>query len=236
MAPILIQWRGDGPKQPIEKSRNRKLRSSAGSLDFQLFKQRMTNNQSSELEAQAARRKLQQVETEFNHAVTFRNCVFRDNYVTEEMGFPGIIENSFGSELNIVNCLFQDNSYGSSANPAHFGYAVRSYGPVHVESSCFMDNTFQTHGPIQVFGAAHTSMNNYVRSYQKDLTCNFLAVFASQDDTTDAKPVCFDSDATSCPFSQPPTMAPTQSSPTESPVNPPKEESKSVEPPNEGSK
>jgi hypothetical protein len=34
------------------------------------------------------------------------------------MGFAGIIENTFGSELKITNCLFEDNQYGDTNNPA----------------------------------------------------------------------------------------------------------------------
>jgi hypothetical protein len=36
--------------------------------------------------------------------------------VIENMGFPGIIENTFGSSLNIINCMFQDNVYGEEKN------------------------------------------------------------------------------------------------------------------------
>lgn len=35
-----------------------------------------------------------------------------------DMGFPGIIENTFGSELNVINCLFTDNKYGQEDNPS----------------------------------------------------------------------------------------------------------------------
>lgn len=38
--------------------------------------------------------------------------------MVKDMGFPGIIENSFGSELNVINCLFQDNVYGDENNAA----------------------------------------------------------------------------------------------------------------------
>lgn len=224
MAPILMQWRGDGPKVSIESTEERKLQSSTGSLATQ-FKERLPNSRE---ETKDVARKVQEVTPEYRHVVTFRNCVFRGNYVTENMAFPGVIENSFSSELNIINCLFQDNSYGTEKNPAPFGYAIRSYGPVYVESSCFMDNKFNAHGPIQVFMAPHTTINNYVKSSQEDLTCRFLAVFSTQDDTSKVKPVCFDADATSCPFSQPPTMAPTEPEPTNPPVAPAKENTKTT--------
>ena len=219
MAPILIQWRGDGPTVPVEAMRERKLRASTGPIAAQLFKQRLlTGNPSREaVNSVTGSRNLQLEEAEYHHAVTFRDCVFRGNYVTEKMGFPGVIENSFGSDLTIINCLFQDNEYGHANNPAPVGYAVRSYGSLRVESSCFMDNAFQSHGPVQVFGAPHTAVSNYVRSSQEDLTCEFLAVFSTQDDTTTATPVCFNSDASSCAFSQPPTIAPTRSPPTNKP-------------------
>ena len=213
-----MQWRGGGPKAPVSSTRDRKLRSSTGSLAALLFKERVTSAPASQEELESVRRRLQRTSSAYQQVVTFRNCVFRGNYVTENMGFPGIIENSFGSSLNIINCLFQDNTYGSNNNPAPFGYAVRSYGSLNVESSCFMDNTFLENGPVEVYGAPHTTSNNYVRSQQSNLTCDFLAVFSTQDDTSGIKPVCFQPGATSCPFSQPPTMAPTQPSRNLSPV------------------
>ena len=38
-------------------------------------------------------------EETLKHKVTFQDCVFRDNYVDSSMSFPGIIENSYNSEL-----------------------------------------------------------------------------------------------------------------------------------------
>lgn len=240
MAPVLMQWRGDGPTIPVESTtRERKLRSSAGSVAAQLFRHRVLSGPPSrdEVEAVVGTRKLQEEEPEFHQEVTFRNCVFRGNYVTDKMGFPGVIENSFGSDLKIINCLFQDNKYGQDNNAAPFGYAIRSYGPIHIESSCFMDNTFLAHGPVQVFGAPHTSVDNYVRSSQEDTTCDFLAVFSTRDDTSTDKPICFNSDATSCSFTQPPTMAPTFGPPTDPPVasNPTEDKTNNKTPSSSGS-
>jgi hypothetical protein len=168
-------------------------------------------------EDESQRRRLEAESTEFTHTVTFKGCVFRGNHVGVTQGFPGIIENSFRSKLNIENCIFQDNDYGEENNPFPFSYAVRSYGPVNLESSCFMDNTFQAHGPVQLFGARHTTLGNYVRTFQQDLTCDFMAVFAARDDTSDAAPVCFDSDASYCPVDEAPTPAPTRGPPTTPP-------------------
>ena len=213
MAPVLMQWRGEGPSVPTAASRDRMLRSGTPSSDSVLgqFKQRVLARTPMDHESES--RQLQVQETEFTHKVTFNGCVFRGNHVGAYKGFPGIIENSFRSVLNIESCIFQDNHYTEETNPAPFSYAVRSYGPIHVESSCFMDNSFQAHGPVQVFGAPHTTLGNYVRT-PIDLTCEFLAVFTARDDTTDATPVCFDSDASSCPVHQSPTLAPTRGPPT----------------------
>lgn len=212
MAPVLMQWRGEGPSVPVAASRERQLRTS-GMNDSTLaqFKRRMLGGTRSE--EISLRRRLQLEESEFTHTVTFQGCVFRGNRVGDNMGFPGIIENSFGSKVNIEECIFQDNHFSKRENPAPFSYAVRSYGPIHLESSCFMDNTFEHHGPVQVFGAPHTTSGNYVQS-GRGLTCDFLAVFASRDDTADAVPVCFDSEADSCPVPSSPTMAPTNGPPT----------------------
>jgi hypothetical protein len=218
MAPVLMQWRGEGPSVPTAASRDRKLRWATPSSDSVLgqFKQRVLSGTQTDHESE--RRQLQVQETEFTHKVTFNGCVFRGNHVGAYKGFPGIIENSFRSILNIDSCIFQDNHYTDETNPAPFSYAVRSYGPIHLESSCFMDNSFQKHGPVQVFGARHSSLGNYVRtsSLEEALTCEFLAVFVARDDTTDATPVCFDSDASSCPVNQSPTLAPTRGPPTTS--------------------
>lgn len=125
------------------------------------------------------------------------------------MSFPGIIENS-NSELVISNCLFQDNVYGDAENPANYGYAIRSFGPITLESTCFIDNVFLNHGPVLIYGAQYSASNNYVQSTQTDLTCEFLALFNSQDDREETPPTCETSDANSCSFTQPPTTAPTE--------------------------
>ncbi len=232
MVPVLIQWKGDGPTEPIELTRERQLRSSGGFIAARNLKLRvMTSPQNRDSDAIPAAmtdaRKLQLKETSYNHTVTFRDCVFQGNHLTEKMGFPGIIENSFTSELSIINCIFMGNRYGEANNPAPFGYAIRSFGPINVESSCFVGNTFRAHAPIQVFGAPHSSIGNYVDSSQDDLTCDFLAVFSSQDDTAEVKPICFDSDARSCPMKLPPTKAPT-SHPVDEQLNKPTSSSSSI--------
>lgn len=48
----------------------------------------------------------------------FSSLVMQDNFAVSTMGFAGIIENTFGSELKITNCLFEDNQYGDTNNPA----------------------------------------------------------------------------------------------------------------------
>lgn len=219
LSPVLIQWKGAGPSIPVETERERRLRSSADFASSHLLKQRLLSG-AAPIEPAAdtsGSRQLQSKQQEYTHSVTFRDCVFQGNHVTSKMGFPGIIENSFGSELHIVNCIFMNNRFGETDNPAPFGFAVRSFGPISVESSCFVGNTFRAHGPVQVYGAPHSSMQNYVASTQKDLTCNFIAVFSGQDDTSTSKPKCFDSDATTCPLKLPPTSAPTASPADETP-------------------
>lgn len=126
------------------------------------------------------------------------------------MSFPGIIENSHNSQLIVSNCLFQDNSYGEDGNPAPDGYAIRSFGPLTLESTCFIDNTFKNNGPILVYGAQYTASNNYVESDQSNLTCELSALFSSRDDASEENtPRCESSDAETCPFSQAPTITPT---------------------------
>jgi len=217
MAPVLIQWRGNGPSSQTSDARERQLRVSKGT-DSALaqFKRRILNTSPNGQDSH--RRHLQDQVRDFSHTVTFRACVFRGNHVGPKNGFPGVIENSFRSELIIQDSIFQDNIFGKDQeNPAPTSYAIRSHGPINVESSCFMDNSFLLHGPVQVFGARHTMLGNYVRSSQPDLSCEFLAVFSSRDDTTDATPVCFDSDATSCPVEESPTSSPTDGPPTTPP-------------------
>jgi hypothetical protein len=148
-----------------------------------------------------------------SHVVTFQDCVFRDNALGDGMSFPGIIENSFLSELIITNCLFENNRFGIKGNPAPVGYAMRSFGPTTVESSCFVDNVFQKYGPILVYGNQYSALNNYVEASQSDLTCELAALFSSQDEMAEgadeSSPRCELSDAVSCAFSQAPTIAPT---------------------------
>jgi hypothetical protein len=145
-----------------------------------------------------------------NHIVTFQDCVFRDNRVGGSMSFPGIIENSHNSQLIVSNCIFRDNFYGEDGNPAPDGYAIRSYGPLTLESTCFIDNKFRKNGPVLVYGTQYTASNNFVESDQPNLTCELSALFNSRDDTSEENiPRCELSDADICPFSQAPTTTPT---------------------------
>lgn len=144
--------------------------------------------------------------------MTFQDCVFRGNAIGDNMSFPGIIENSFLSELFVTNCLFEDNRFGIKGNPAPVGYAIRSFGPTTIESSCFVNNVFNKYGPVILYGDQYSALNNYVEATQSDLTCEFAALFSSKDEmvegANDNAPQCELSDALSCAFSQPPTMAP----------------------------
>ena len=157
------------------------------------------------------------LQEELKQVVTFEDCVFRDNFVDDSMSFPGIIENTFNSELVVKNCLFQNNVYGNTNNPASTGYAIRSFGPLTLESSCFIDNVFLNHGPVLVYGAQYSALNNYVESSQTGLTCELGALFSSQDDMAENIPSCESSDANTCAFSQDPTVSPTIA-PSQSPV------------------
>jgi hypothetical protein len=141
--------------------------------------------------------------------VTFQDCVFRDNFVDDSLSYPGIIENTFDSELIVSNCLFQDNSYGNNNNLASTGYAIRSFGPLTLESTCFIDNVFLHHGPVLVYGEEFSAYDNYVESSQGDLTCELGALFSSKDDMTEATPSCQSSDASVCAFDPGPTASPT---------------------------
>mmetsp|Transcript_9424 Transcript_9424/g.23478 ORF Transcript_9424/g.23478 Transcript_9424/m.23478 type:complete len:1023 (+) Transcript_9424:114-3182(+) len=143
--------------------------------------------------------------------VTFQDCVFRDNYADNSLSFPGIIENTFHSELIVNNCIFQDNTYGSRNNIADTGYAIRSFGPLTMESTCFVDNTFLDKAPVLVYGAQFTSSDIYVETSQRDLACEVAALFSSQDDMAETMPTCVSSDSSVCGFSQGPTSAPTYS-------------------------
>ena len=155
-------------------------------------------------------RRLEEPE-ELKQVVTFQDCVFRDNFVDDSLSFPGIIENTFNSELVIKNCLFQDNVYGGNNNLADTGYAIRSFGHLTLESTCFIDNTFLNNGPVLVYGAQFEAYDNYVETPQTDLACELGALFSSQDDMAEIIPTCVTSDASVCAFSQGPTSSPTYS-------------------------
>ena len=140
--------------------------------------------------------------------VTFQDCIFRDNFADDSLSFPGIIENTFNSELVVKNSLFQNNVYGTNNNLANAGYAIRSFGSLTLESTCFIDNVFLNHGPVLMYGAQYSADDNYVESSQRDLTCELAALFSSQDDMVEADPSCESSDANVCAFTQGPTSSP----------------------------
>mmetsp|Transcript_3783 Transcript_3783/g.9916 ORF Transcript_3783/g.9916 Transcript_3783/m.9916 type:complete len:1092 (+) Transcript_3783:131-3406(+) len=140
--------------------------------------------------------------------VTFQDCVFRDNFADDSLSFPGIIENTFNSELIVKNSLFQNNVYGTNNNLADSGYAIRSFGSLTLESTCFIDNVFLNNGPVLLYGAQYSAYDNYVQSSQRDLTCELGALFSSQDDMLETDPSCESSDANICAFTQGPTSSP----------------------------
>eukprot|EP00537_Pseudo-nitzschia_pungens_P000742 CAMPEP_0172371682 /NCGR_PEP_ID=MMETSP1060-20121228/44266_1 /TAXON_ID=37318 /ORGANISM="Pseudo-nitzschia pungens, Strain cf. cingulata" /LENGTH=1090 /DNA_ID=CAMNT_0013097395 /DNA_START=80 /DNA_END=3352 /DNA_ORIENTATION=+ len=215
------------------------LLKSAGDITFTdcAFKSNSKNTpvllQWDEKESSVDHRRLQyhdqslatESEEQLKQIVTFQDCVFRDNYITDvSTSFPGIIENTFHSELNVRNCLFQDNVYGSKNNPTGNGYAIRSFGPLTLEATCFIDNEFLNHAPVLVYGAQYSALNNYVESSRTDLTttttttCELGALFSSQNDMAETTPACESSDANTCSFTQNPTFAPTVTPPTKAPV------------------
>jgi hypothetical protein len=75
MVPVLMQWKGLGPEAPAEDTRN--LRISSGPTAAQLFYQRRMQSPptSNEIESVLEARRLD--ENDFNHVVTFQDCVFR---------------------------------------------------------------------------------------------------------------------------------------------------------------
>jgi hypothetical protein len=75
--PVLIQWRGEGPEPVSGGSGTRNLRSSSEPTAAQLFYQRRMQSAPSnaEIESVLATRRLE--EKEYNHVVTFKDCVFR---------------------------------------------------------------------------------------------------------------------------------------------------------------
>lgn len=86
-----------------------------------------------------------------------------------------------------------------------FGYAVRSYGPLTIENTCFVNNEFKNFGPVTVYGHRYTSIDNYVsqdRRTQSD--CSFLAVFENEDAMMepDGAPLCVDPTKDTCSLEQ----------------------------------
>jgi hypothetical protein len=75
MVPVLMQWKGSGPETPADGLRN--LRKSSGPSAAQLFHQRRMQSSptSNEIESILEARRLQG--NDFNHVVTFQDCVFR---------------------------------------------------------------------------------------------------------------------------------------------------------------
>ncbi|KAL3937945.1 MAG: hypothetical protein SGBAC_007047 [Bacillariaceae sp.] len=234
MAPVLIQWNGEAPLE----SATRRLRSSSattsGHAGFQGFHQRRVQNQIS------ATRHLQENGTipaveeydpivstaQLRHKVSFKQCVFRNNRANKEYGLPGMIENTYQSELVIEHCLFENNDYGETTNPSPFGYAIRSFGPLTVEASCFNDNEFLQDAPVVVYSDMYSSVNNYATPKPDHLYCGLMALYNSNrtDLVTPASslidegtPDCLESDVDTCLVqlaptlapSTPPTMAPT---------------------------
>jgi hypothetical protein len=95
-----------------------------------------------------------------------------------------------------------------------FGYAIRSFGPLTLENTCFVDNSFQDNGPVLVFGAPYEASNNYISTDETNLKCELISLFETQDQVTNDTPTCIESDLDTCGFTQTPTAAPTSTPPT----------------------
>jgi len=238
----LIQWNGDGPE-----SASRRLQSAPSTV-FQSISRKHHVEMLDQTGEEKKERNLESDLQTYHHVVTFQDCIFRvsfelslrvsqnisknelliplplfqlkiqDNTANKEIGFPGIIENSYGSELVISNCLFENNEYGESRTAAPSGYAIRSFGPVDIDSTCFVDNNFLKDGPVLVYGASYTSVNNFATSSNDSLNCDFLALYLESNGLTDdVHPDCIASDVDTCRVDLPSTPAPTLA-PTQAPV------------------
>ena len=206
VVPILIQWNGDGPEPS-----SRRLSSP-----FQQSPTHTVKMIESDYEEEGVR---YLGEETLHHRVTFQDCIFRDNKANKEIGFPGIIENTYKSELVIYNCLFENNDYGEFNTAAPYGYAIRSFGPVAIDSTCFNNNDFVKDGPILVYGAPYTSHNNFATSSHQTLNCDFLALFREPRGYFESEhPNCVAQESDICRVDLPLTPAPTLM-PTLAPVN-----------------
>jgi len=221
MAPVLIQWNGEAPQESL----SRRLRSSSSASTssttstttrFQDFKRRVQNQIT-------GRRQLVEEDAaistaELKHKVAFRQCVFRNNRANKEYGLPGMIENTYQSELIIEHCLFENNDYGELTNPSPFGYAIRSFGPLTVEASCFNDNEFRQDAPVVVYNDLYSSENNYATPKPDHLYCGLMALYnsnrtgllvtAASSLIDEGTPDCVESDVDSCLAQLAPTLAP----------------------------
>jgi hypothetical protein len=95
-----------------------------------------------------------------------------------------------------------------------FGYAIRSFGPLTLENTCFVDNSFQNNGPVLVYGAPYEASDNYISTDDTNLKCELISLFETQDQVTNDAPTCIESDIDTCGFTQGPTSAPSSSPPT----------------------
>jgi hypothetical protein len=90
-----------------------------------------------------------------------------------------------------------------------FGYAIRSFGPVNIESTCFNDNHFLKDGPVIVYGGSYTSINNFATPNTDGLNCGLMALYYSPSGMTDEGiPDCVEADVDACVVNLSPTMAP----------------------------
>lgn len=71
MAPIVLQWRGDGPPE-LETNHTRVLGESRGQQNIEPSLEAVKQD---DMKGGVARRRLQ--EDDLKHSVTFKNCVFR---------------------------------------------------------------------------------------------------------------------------------------------------------------
>ena len=84
MAPIVLQWRGDGPPE-LETNHTRLLGESRGQQNIE------ASLEAVQLNDHVAKRILQ--EDDLKHSVTFKNCVFRVSNslsATKNSGFKSL--------------------------------------------------------------------------------------------------------------------------------------------------
>lgn len=128
--------------------------------------------------------KMRNLQQQERQKVDFNNCIFEGNTQGEILSSVvqrGIVSvESDHNDVSFERCIFRNNNFDVEPQ----GYAISVHGgrneggsTLNIQNSCFYDNQFTGHAPVQILGNVDfVQKNNAGDEVRNDkLSCQFIA-------------------------------------------------------------